>query len=118
MPTSATSDAQVWDPAETLPRTELAELQLDRLRKTVERVLRAKGLGARRLSDAGISGPSDIVSLMHVSRIPFTTKSDLRDQYPFGMLAVPRDQLVRIHASSGTHGKPTVVGYTRADLHT
>ena len=118
MPTSAPSDAAVWDAAETLPRAELADLQLRRLRETVDRVLRADGLGARRLADAGVSGPDDIGSLADVAGIPFMTKADLRDQYPFGLLAVPREELVRLHASSGTHGKPTVVGYTRADLDT
>ncbi len=81
-------------------------------------MLRADGLGARRLADAGVSGPDDIGSLADVAGIPFMTKADLRDQYPFGLLAVPREELVRLHASSGTHGKPTVVGYTRADLDT
>ncbi len=118
MPTSAASDAAVWDAAETLPRAELADLQLRRLRETVDRVLRADGLGARRLAEAGVSGPDDIGSLAGVAGIPFMTKADLRDQYPFGLLAVPREELVRLHASSGTHGKPTVVGYTRADLDT
>ena len=118
MPTSATSDAAIWDAAETLPRPELEELQLRRLRETVQRVLRADGLGARRLSEAGIAAPADVTSLNELDRIPFMTKADLRDQYPFGLLAVPRDELVRVHASSGTHGKPTVVGYTRADLDT
>src|SRR6476659_2710679 len=118
MPTSAPSDAAVWDATETLPRAELADLQLRRLRETVDRVLRADGRGARRLADGGVSTPSDIASLSDVTRVPFMTKADLRDQYPFGLLAVPREELVRLHASSGTHGKPTVVGYTRADLDT
>jgi phenylacetate-CoA ligase len=118
MPTSATSDAAIWDAAEMLPRGELADLQLRRLRETVERVLTADGLGARRLAAAGVSGPNDIGSLADVAQIPFMTKADLRDQYPFGLLAVPREELVRVHASSGTHGKPTVVGYTGADLDT
>jgi phenylacetate-CoA ligase len=116
MPTSATSDAAIWDAAETIARYELEELQLRRLRETAARVLRADGLGAKRLSEAGIAAPADVRSLDDIRRIPFMTKGDLRDQYPFGLLAVPREQLVRIHASSGTHGKPTVVGYTRADL--
>jgi phenylacetate-CoA ligase len=118
MPTSATSDAAIWDPAETISRPELEKLQLRRLRETVARVLRADGLGARRLSEAGVSAPDDLTALGDVGRIPFITKADLRDQYPFGLLAVPREELVRVHASSGTHGKPTVVGYTRADLDT
>jgi phenylacetate-CoA ligase len=116
MPTSAPSDAAIWDAAETMARCELEELQLRRLRETTARVVRADGLGARRLSEAGIAVPADVGSLDDIRRIPFMTKGDLRDQYPFGLLAVAREQLVRIHASSGTHGKPTVVGYTRADL--
>jgi phenylacetate-CoA ligase len=118
MHTSAASDPRIWDAAETLPRPELEALQLQRLRETVARVLRADGLGAERLSEAGVAAPTDVGSLAEVERIPFMTKADLRDQYPFGLLAVPRAQLVRVHASSGTHGKPTVVGYTRADLDT
>src|ERR1700759_521548 len=118
MPTSAPSDAAIWDAAETLSRPDLADLQLRRLRETVDRVLRAGGLGARRLAEAGVSGAGDIGSLADVAGIPFMNKADLRDQYPFGLLAVPREELVRVHASSGTHGKPTVVGYTRADLDT
>jgi phenylacetate-CoA ligase len=118
MRTSATSDAAIWDPAETMSRPELEALQLQRLRETVGRVMRADGLQARRLSEAGVSGSDDVSSLSDVSRVPFVTKADLRDQYPFGLLAVPREELARVHASSGTHGKPTVVGYTRGDLDT
>src|ERR1700755_1738571 len=118
MPTSAPSDAAVWDAAETLSRADLADLQLRRLRETVPRVLRADGLGARRLAEAGLAGRGDSGSLADVAGIPFMNKADLRDQYPFGLLAVPREELVRVHASSGTHGKPTVVGYTRGDLDT
>jgi phenylacetate-CoA ligase len=121
MRTSARSEPRISDPAhpaETLPRVRLRELQLERLRKTVGRVLEARGLGARRLAAAGVAAGEDVRSLEDVERLPFTTKADLRDQYPFGMLAVPRERLVRVHASSGTHGKPTVVGYTAADLDT
>ncbi|HEY1512029.1 MAG TPA: phenylacetate--CoA ligase [Solirubrobacteraceae bacterium] len=119
MHTSAPSEPRIWDvAAETLPRAQLEALQLDRLRETVARVLHADGLGARRLAAGAVGAPSDIGSLADLRRIPFMVKSDLRDQYPFGLLAVPREQLVRLHASSGTHGKPTVVGYTRGDLDT
>jgi phenylacetate-CoA ligase len=103
---------------ETLPRDELAALQLERLRTTVELVLRAQPLGAERLRSAGIESAEDVGSLDALNSVEFAVKSDLRDHYPFGLLAVPREQLVRVHASSGTHGKPTVVGYTRADLDT
>jgi phenylacetate-CoA ligase len=103
---------------ETLPREELRTLQLERLRGAVARVLSGQPLGAERLGQAGISAAGDLKSLDDLARIPFGTKSDLRDSYPFGLLAVPREELVRVHASSGTHGRPTVVGYTRADLDT
>ncbi len=82
------------------------------------RVLTAQPLGAERLRQAGIESEQDITSLDDLTKIPFALKSDLREAYPFGLLAVPREELVRVHASSGTHGKPTVVGYTRGDLET
>jgi phenylacetate-CoA ligase len=107
----------IWDrAAETLPREQLAELQLARLRDTVGRVLTAQPRGAELLREAGVADAADLRSPADLERIPFMRKSDLREHYPFGLLAVPRDQLVRVHASSGTHGKPTVVGYTRADI--
>jgi phenylacetate-CoA ligase len=118
MPPIVATELQIRDPAETLPRRQLRQLQLERLRATVGRVLRGQRLGAERLAAAGITAPEDLGSLDDLGRVPFATKSDLRDQYPFGLLAVPREQLVRVHASSGTHGKPTVVGYTRGDLET
>jgi phenylacetate-CoA ligase len=110
---SATSEQAIWDPVETLPRERLRALQLERLRATVTRVLDRQPLGAERLAKAGVS---EVASLDDLARLPFTWKSDLRDTYPFGLLAVPREQVLRVHASSGSHGKPTVVGYTRADL--
>jgi phenylacetate-CoA ligase len=116
MPTSARSDPAVWDEAETGPRERLRKLQLERLRRTVERSLEGQPVFASRLADAGVEGAAEIASLDDLTRLPFSRKSDLREHYPFGLLAVPREQLVRIHASSGSHGKPTVVGYTRADL--
>jgi phenylacetate-CoA ligase len=116
MQPSARSEA-IWDlAAETLSRDQLAELQLTRLRKTITRVLAAQPRGAELLREAGIEQADDVAALGDLARIPFMRKSDLRDAYPFGLLAVRREQLVRVHASSGTHGKPTVVGYTRADL--
>ncbi len=118
MPSSASSETAVWDPVETGPREGLRELQLERLRGTVERTISSQPPLAAGLKDAGVAGPSDISSLDDVARLPFTRKQDLRDNYPFGLLAVPREDLVRVHASSGSHGKPTVVGYTRADLDT
>jgi phenylacetate-CoA ligase len=116
MRASAASEQRIWDHAETLPRTQLEALQLNRLRSTVARVLRGQPFGAERLAVAGLTAPAEVGSLDDLPRIPFTSKSDLRAHYPFGLLAVPRQQLVRVHASSGTHGKPTIVGYTSADL--
>jgi phenylacetate-CoA ligase len=114
MQTSAASE--IRDPAETLPRDALQELQLERLRATVERVLQRQPVMAERLREAGVQSASEIRSLADAARLPFSVKSDLRENYPFGLLAAPREELVRLHASSGTHGKPTVVGYTQADL--
>jgi phenylacetate-CoA ligase len=115
MPTSARFDAAVWDPVETGSRESLAGLQLECLRATVERTLASQPPMASRLADAGVTDSAEI-SLDDLDRLPFSRKSDLRENYPFGLLAVPREELVRVHASSGSHGKPTIVGYTRADL--
>ncbi|MBV8990460.1 MAG: phenylacetate--CoA ligase [Solirubrobacterales bacterium] len=118
MRTTAAPEARIWDRAEALPREELRTLQLQRLRQTMGRVLHGQRLGAQRLASTGLTEPEDLRSLDELDRIPFATKADLREHYPFGLLAVPRQQLVRVHASSGTHGKPTVVGYTRHDVET
>ena len=99
---------------ETWPRRELERLQLERLRAVVARASRVP-LHRDRLAASGI-GPDSIRALPDLGRLPFTTKADFRDTYPFGLLAVPLDQIVRIHASSGTTGKATVVAYTRGDL--
>ena len=116
MPISASSEPRIWDGAETLPREQLETLQLERLRLTLGRVLGHQPMGAERLAGVGIEAPDDVRGLDDLPRIPFATKDDLRAHYPFGLLAVPREQLIRVHASSGSHGKPTVVGYTRTDL--
>jgi phenylacetate-CoA ligase len=111
--------SEFWDAAvETMPRDEIAALQLERVRATIDRVLNHQPLGAERLRQAGITDASDITSLDDLAAAPFAHKSDLRKHYPFGLLAVPREEIVRVQASSGSHGKPTVVGYTRADLET
>jgi phenylacetate-CoA ligase len=99
---------------ERLPRSDLTRLQVERLRALLERAARVQ-LHRERLAAAKV-GPGDIRSLDDLRRLPFTTKADFRDTYPFGLLAVPMDQIVRIHASSGTTGKPAVVAYTRGDL--
>ena len=107
----------IWSKEETLPREELEALQLERLQETVTRVYDRVPAYRKKMDDAGIK-PEDIKTLSDLSKLPFITKQDMRDNYPFGLFAVDRDQLVRIHASSGTTGKPTVVGYTENDLKT
>src|SRR5512135_3495544 len=100
---------------ETLPREALEAIQLRRLQTVVERVYAVVPFYRRKFQEAGVT-PGDIKSLKDLQRLPFTTKQDLRDNYPYGMFAVPMDNVVRIHASSGTTGKPTVVGYTARDI--
>ena len=100
---------------ETMPREELEKLQLSRLRETVKRVYEKVPIYRERMDAAGIR-PEDVRSLSDLSRLPFTVKKDLRDTYPYGMFAVPMTDVVRLHASSGTTGKPIVVGYTQKDL--
>jgi phenylacetate-CoA ligase len=101
--------------AETMPRAALRELQLQRLRKTLAHAYGNVPHVRARFEAAGVT-PDRLTSLADIVHFPFTTKADLRDTYPFGLFAVPRGQVVRLHASSGTTGKPTVVGYTRADI--
>ena len=100
---------------ETASRDELTALQLERLCNTLHRAYEHVALYRNKFEQAGIH-PDDIKSLEDLARLPVTTKEDLRDQYPFGMFAVPMEQVVRVHASSGTTGKPTVVGYSQADV--
>ena len=116
--TQASEKNFMFDPdAETMPREALTALQTARLKQTLERVY-ANVPHYRKKFDAAGVGPADFKSLSDIVRFPFTVKTDLRDNYPFGMFAVPREQLLRLHASSGTTGKPTVVGYTKGDLDT
>lgn len=103
------------DPIEIASRDEIAALQLTRLRATLKRAYENVPHYARAFDAAGVR-PDDCRSLADLAKFPFTAKADLRDNYPFGMFAVPREQVVRLHASSGTTGKPTVVGYTAADV--
>jgi phenylacetate-CoA ligase len=103
--------------AETMPREELAQLQLRRLRQMLKYAADNVPLHRRRLHAAGFDH-GEFRSLDDLVRLPFSVKSDLRDHYPFGMFARPRDEVMRLHASSGTTGKPTVVGYTKKDIST
>ncbi|MBA2956325.1 phenylacetate--CoA ligase [Nocardioides sp. MAH-18] len=100
-----------------MDRAELEALQLDRLRATLRAAYEGVPHYHRAFHEAGVR-PDDLGSLADLARFPFTTKADLRANYPFGMFAVPREQVARVHASSGTTGRPTVVGYTQADLDT
>ncbi|MFE4871741.1 phenylacetate--CoA ligase PaaK [Streptomyces sp. NPDC056682] len=109
--------AQVLDAAERMDRAELEALQLDRLRATLRHAYDHVGFYREAFDKAGVR-PEDCASLADLARFPFTAKSDLRDHYPFGMFAVPETDIRRIHASSGTTGRPTVVGYTQRDLDT
>ncbi|MFB4301652.1 phenylacetate--CoA ligase family protein [Actinomadura sp. NTSP31] len=106
----------MFDPhAEAMPTDERAALQRHRLWGLVDRLIAADGVQGRRLKEAGVGGGADVM-LADLRRLPFTTKQDLWDNYPFGMLSVPRDQVAAVHGSSGTRGRPTLVAYTRADL--
>jgi len=105
------------EPIATASRQDLQALQLDRLKWSVRHAYDHSPVYRRKFDAAGVH-PDQIQSLADLARFPFTTKQDLRDHYPFGMFAVPQDQIARIHASSGTTGKPTVVGYTLRDIDT
>ncbi|NLX64451.1 MAG: phenylacetate--CoA ligase [Clostridiaceae bacterium] len=102
---------------ETMDKESLKKLQSERLRETVKRVYENVPYYAEKMKKAGVT-PSDIQSVDDLSKLPFTYKSDLRDNYPFGTFATPLQDVVRVHASSGTTGKPTVVGYTKNDIET
>jgi phenylacetate-CoA ligase len=105
-----------WNqPIETMNRQELAAVQTTRLRDTVERVYRQVPFYRSRMQATGLL-PEDVADIGAIARLPFTTKQDMRDNYPYGLFAVPLAEIVRIHASSGTTGKPTVVGYTKRDI--
>jgi phenylacetate-CoA ligase len=106
---------ELWDDAERLDVDALRSVQLQRLRETVRRAYDHVPHYRAAFDAAGV-GPDSVESLNDLARFPLTAKADLRDNYPFGMFAVPRSEVVRIHASSGTTGRPTVVGYTAADI--
>ncbi|ULX55206.1 phenylacetate--CoA ligase [Cupriavidus taiwanensis] len=103
------------DPIETASRAELQALQLERLKWSLHHAYANSPVYRRKFDAAGVH-PDQLQSLPDLARFPFTSKQDLRDNYPFGMFAVPQDRVARIHASSGTTGKPTVVGYTLQDI--
>ena len=105
------------EPIETASRDELAALQLERLKWSLTHAYENSPVYRRKFDEAGVH-PGEVKTLADLSRFPFTSKKDLRDNYPFGMFAVPQEQVSRIHASSGTTGKPTVVGYTARDIDT
>ena len=104
-----------WDPIETASRDEIAALQCERLARTLHHAYTNVAHYRAAFDRAGVH-PDDFRTLDDLARFPFTSKQDLRANYPFGMFAVPREKLVRVHASSGTTGKPTVVGYTAKDI--
>jgi phenylacetate-CoA ligase len=105
------------EPIETASRDELAALQLERLKWSLTHAYENSPVYRRKFDEAGVH-PGEVKTLADLTRFPFTSKKDLRDNYPFGMFAVPQERVSRIHASSGTTGKPTVVGYTARDIDT
>ena len=98
-----------------MDREEMRKLQSIRLRRVVEHVYHNSPFYRKKMQELGVV-PQDIQSIDDITKLPFTVKQDLRDNYPFGLMAVPMSEIVRLHASSGTTGKPIVVGYTRKDL--
>jgi phenylacetate-CoA ligase len=110
-----TPDRRDLDPIEIASRDEIAAVQLERLKDTLRHAYDSVRHYRASFDAAGVH-PDELVSLADLAKFPFTTKADLRANYPFGMFACPREQIVRVHASSGTTGKPTVVGYTRRDI--
>ncbi|NLK73273.1 MAG: phenylacetate--CoA ligase [Clostridiales bacterium] len=106
----------IWNPHyECMDREEMRAVQSKRLCDTVDRVYHNVPFYRNKMQQLGLE-PGDIKSIDDISKLPFTTKQDLRDNYPFGLFAVPKSEIVRVHASSGTTGKPTVVGYSRKDI--
>ncbi|MEG1584346.1 MAG: phenylacetate--CoA ligase, partial [Anaerovorax sp.] len=106
---------KIWSKEETFTREQFREIQLERLKKTVNRVYENVPHYRKKFQEAGVE-PGDIQKLEDMRHLPFTIKTDFRDNYPFGLFASPRREIVRFHASSGTTGKPTVVGYTQNDM--
>ena len=108
----------IWnESSECMNREEMRELQSKRLRTTVERVYHNSTFYRAKMQELGVT-PMDIESIDDLVKLPFTVKTDLRDNYPFGLFSSPMSEIVRLHASSGTTGKPIVVGYSKGDLNT
>ena len=105
----------IWNEIESARREDIEATQLSRLKDTVQRVYSLTPFYKEKFDEIGLK-PEDITSLQDISKLPFTTKKDLRAHYPFGLFTVPMSEVVRVHSSSGTTGKPTVVGYTKADM--
>ncbi|CAG1019089.1 partial phenylacetate-CoA ligase, partial [Burkholderiaceae bacterium] len=105
------------EPIESASRDEITALQLQRLKATLQRAYDKVPHYKRAFDERGVH-PDDLRQLADIAKFPFTGKKELRENYPFGLFAVPREQVVRVHASSGTTGKPTVVGYTQNDIDT
>lgn len=110
-------ERNIWSKEETLEREAMRELQGKRLQETVTRAYEKVPHYRKKLEEAGVE-PGDIKTLKDVEKIPFTVKDDFRQTYPFGLFASPKKEIIRFHASSGTTGKPTVVGYTKQDMET
>jgi len=107
---------QYWNPQiEKMPRDELLALQLQKLKTEIGFALRTP-FYKKRLAESGVKGTDDIASLSDLKRIPFTTKNDLRDGFPYGFLSVPKEEVIRLHASSGTTGTPTTIYFNRDDI--
>ncbi len=105
----------IWAKEETLSREEIEKIQLEKLKKLVVRMYEGAPYFKKKMDDMGLK-PDCIKTIKDIQKLPFTTKQEMRDNYPFKMLMVPMKDIVRIHASSGTTGKPTVVAYTKNDL--
>ena len=108
-------ETTTWDPVETVSQDEMAALQAERLRDCLARIAVHVPFYREKLGAMGVA-PEDVRSLDDLASLPFTVKQGLRDTYPYGLFAVPMDDVVRLHASSGTTGKMTVVGYTANDI--
>ncbi|MGM0533207.1 MAG: phenylacetate--CoA ligase family protein, partial [Campylobacterota bacterium] len=105
----------IYNKIESAPRETIEQIQLQRLQDTLKRVYALTPFYKNKFDEAGIA-PEDIKSLRDLDKLPFTKKQNLRDHYPFGLFTVPMSEVVRVHSSSGTTGKPTVVGYTQSDM--